>query len=58
VKLHLFATALVTTAFATTHMAVAHGVAKVRKELAEQGYKDLEFQRTRPPFKLDACKDG
>ena len=36
----------------------AHGVGKVRKELTEQGYEDLEFQRTRPPFKLDACKDG
>lgn len=30
----------------------------MRKELTEQGYADLEFQRTRPQFKLDACKDG
>lgn len=40
------------------HDVRGHGVAKVRKELTEQGYVDLEFQRTRPPFKLDACKDG
>lgn len=43
---------------AASRDAQSHGVAKVRKELSEQGYVDLEFQRTRPPFKLDACKDG
>ena len=38
--------------------AFAHGVKKVRRELIEKGYEQLEFQRTRPPFKLDACLDG
>lgn len=33
----------------------AHGVKQVRKELTEQGYTDIEFQRRKPPFKLDAC---
>jgi len=36
----------------------AHGVERVRRELTEQGYEQLEFQRTKPPFKLDACRDG
>lgn len=38
--------------------AYAHGVERVRRELTEQGYTQLEFQRTKPPFKLDACRDG
>jgi hypothetical protein len=38
--------------------AYAHGVDRVRRELAEQGFEQLEFQRTKPPFKLDACRDG
>jgi hypothetical protein len=36
----------------------AHNVERVRRELLEQGYEQLEFQRTKPPFKLDACRDG
>lgn len=36
----------------------AHGVSRVRKELKEQGYEQLEFQRRKPPYKLDACRDG
>jgi len=38
--------------------ASAHGVARVRKQLKEQGYEQLEFRRRKPPFKLDACLDG
>ena len=38
--------------------ASAHGVEKVRRELSEQGFDQLEFRRTRPPFKLDACRGG
>jgi hypothetical protein len=38
--------------------ASAHGVGKVRRELSEQGFDQLEFSRTRPPFKLDACRGG
>jgi len=37
--------------------ASAHGVSKVRKDLLDQGYEDLDFQRKKPPFKLDACQD-
>jgi tetratricopeptide (TPR) repeat protein len=36
----------------------AHGVERVRRELREQGFEQLEFQKTKPPFKLDACRDG
>ena len=38
--------------------ASAHGVEKVRRELREQGFDQLEFSRTRAPFKLDACRGG
>jgi hypothetical protein len=38
--------------------AYAHGVDRVRRELTEQGFEQLEFQRTKAPFKLDACRDG
>ena len=41
-----------------TAPAYAHGVERVRRELTEQGFEQLEFQRTKPPFKLDACRDG
>jgi hypothetical protein len=57
-KIGISGATLIMLAFATSGAAVAHGVGKVRKELTDQGYEDLEFQRTRPPFKLDACKDG
>ncbi len=38
--------------------ACAHGVDRVRRELTDQGFEQLEFQRSKPPFKLDACRDG
>jgi hypothetical protein len=38
--------------------AYAHNVERVRRELLEQGYEQLEFSRIKPPFKLDACRDG
>ena len=53
-------TAIITiTALAVCNVApvFAHGVKRVRRELTEQGYNHLEFQRTKPPFKLDACLD-
>ena len=57
-KLRIIQTTFVVIAIAASSAVFAHGVGKVRKELTDQGYEDLEFQRTRPPFKLDACKDG
>ena len=38
--------------------ASSHGTKQVSRELKEQGFEQLEFQRTKPPFKLDACRDG
>ncbi|KAB2943076.1 MAG: hypothetical protein K8F92_04785 [Hyphomicrobium sp.] len=52
------AAALVLVALGWATPAYAHGVERVRRELTEQGYEQLEFQRTKPPFKLDACRDG
>ena len=52
------ASALVFLALGWAAPAYAHGVERVRRELTEQGFEQLEFQRTRPPFKLDACRDG
>lgn len=54
----LAAGALVFVALDWATPAYAHGVEKVRRELTEQGFEQLEFQRTQPPFKLDACRDG
>ncbi len=36
----------------------AHDPGEVREMLRKQGFDQLEFQRTKPPFKLDACRDG
>lgn len=49
---------LVFVALDWTTSVCAHGVEGVRRELTEQGFEQLEFQRTKPPFKLDACRDG
>jgi hypothetical protein len=49
---------LVPFALSWTTPAYAHGVERVRRELTQLGYEQLEFQRTKPPFKLDACRDG
>ncbi len=38
--------------------AYAHNVERVRRELSAQGFEQLEFQTTKAPFKLDACRDG
>ncbi len=38
--------------------ASAHGTKQVSRELTEQGFEQLEFQTTKPPYKLDACRDG
>ncbi len=54
----LAAAALVVFALGWTTPASAHGVDRVRRELTDQGFEQLEFQRTKPPFKLDACRDG
>lgn len=58
VRAKLAAGALVVFALGGSAPAYAHGVERVRRELTEQGYEQLEFQRTKPPFKLDACRDG
>ena len=52
------AVALVFVAWDWATPACAHGVERVRRELTEQGFEQLDFQRTKPPFKLDACRDG
>ena len=54
----LAAGALVLVAWGWGAPAYAHGVERVQRELTEQGFVQLEFQRTKPPFKLDACRDG
>ncbi len=36
----------------------AHDIDEVRTELRKQGFDQLEFSRTKPPFKLDACRGG
>ena len=36
----------------------AHNVDRVSRELRQQGFDQLEFSRTKPPFKLDACRGG
>lgn len=36
----------------------AHDIDEVRDALRQQGFDQLEFQRTKPPFKLDACRGG
>ena len=36
----------------------AHDIDEVRSELRKQGFDQLDFQRTKPPFKLDACRGG
>ncbi len=54
----LAAGALVLVAWDWATPAYAHGVDRVRRELIEQGYEQLKFSRTSPPFKLDACRGG
>jgi hypothetical protein len=36
----------------------AHDIDEVRSELRKQGFDQLEFSRTKPPFRLDACRGG
>ena len=36
--------------------AYAHNVERVRRELESQGYDQLEFKRSKPPFWVDACR--
>jgi hypothetical protein len=50
--------ALLFVAFAWAAPVWAHDIDEVRSELRKQGYDQLEFQRTKPPFKLDACRGG
>lgn len=57
-RVSLIAGALVLAAWGWGASAYAHGVERVRRELTEQGFEQLEFQRTKPPFKLDARRDG
>ena len=58
IRASLAALALVLVAGDGATPVCAHGVERVRRELTEQGFEQLEFQRTKPPFKLDACRDG
>jgi hypothetical protein len=57
-RISLAAAASVLLTLYCTVPASAHGTKQVRRELTEQGFEQLEFQRTKPPFKLDACRDG
>ena len=50
--------ALIFAAFAWAAPVWAHSTEEVRRSLREQGYDQLEFSRTKPPFKLDACRGG
>lgn len=50
--------AVIFVAFAWAAPVWAHNTEEVRRALREQGYDQLEFSRTKPPFKLDACRDG
>ena len=50
--------ALIFAAFTWAAPVWAHNTEEVRRALREQGYDQLEFQRTKPPFKLDACRGG
>lgn len=52
------AATLILVAFGWAGPACPHGVDRVRRELLQQGYEQLEFSTTKPPFKLDACRDG
>jgi hypothetical protein len=52
------AEALIFVAFAWAAPVWAHDIDEVRTELRKQGFDQLEFQRTKPPFKLDACRGG
>jgi hypothetical protein len=49
---------LIFVALSSAQPLCAHNVERVRRELTEQGFDQFEFQRTKPPFKLDACRDG
>lgn len=50
--------ALIFAAFTWAAPVWAHNTEEVRRSLREQGYDQLEFSRTKPPFKLDACRGG
>lgn len=50
--------ALIFVALAWATAAWAHNIEEVRRALRQQGYDQLEFSRTKPPFKLDACRGG
>lgn len=50
--------ALIIATFAWAAPAWAHDVDEVREALRNQGFDQLEFQRSKPPFKLDACRGG
>jgi hypothetical protein len=50
--------ALIFVAFAWAASASAHDIDEVRSVLRQQGFDQLEFSRTKPPFKLDACGGG
>jgi len=50
--------ALLFIAFAWATSALAHDIGEVRDALTQQGFDQLEFSRTKPPFKLDACRGG
>lgn len=55
---HWSAGILIVSAIGAAGPVCAHNVERVRRELTEQGFEQLEFQRTKPPFKIDACRDG
>lgn len=50
--------ALIFAAFTWAAPVCAHNTEEVRRSLREQGYDQLQFSRTKPPFKLDACRGG
>jgi hypothetical protein len=50
--------ALIFVAFAWATPVWAHDIDEVRGELRKQGFDQLDFQRAKPPFKLDACRGG
>jgi len=58
IRASLAAGALILVALDGLNSAYAHNVERVRRELTAQGFEQLEFQRTKAPFKLDACRDG
>lgn len=42
--------------FGVAASAYAHNTERVRRELEQQGYDQIEFKRTKPPFWVDVCR--